>query len=119
MFLVKFAYHTFELLHLSIFQRSRRDFPENFLHHVLAVIMISYSYCAAFLPVIQASMMLLDCTNIFVALFKMTIDVFDRDLIQGTCFFSMLGTWFYLRVALYPLFIYDLYKQSGETGHPV
>ena len=80
-----------------------------FLHHLMSVVMLSYTYSAALLPVGQAIMLLMDCSNIFVSLFKMTVDVFKNELLQNAIFGVNIAVWLYLRILVYPTLIYELY----------
>lgn len=114
-YLVKFAYHFYELMHLSIFLRKRRDFPEMLLHHLMSVVMITYSYATALLPIGAAIMIIMDCSNIFMSLFK-AVEIYPARL---PIFVINLFVWLYMRVLVYPTFIYELYEQAGATGHPV
>jgi len=113
--LVKFAYHFYELMHLSIFLRKRRDFPEMLLHHLMSVVMITYSYATALLPIGGVIMIIMDCSNIFLSFFK-AVEIYR---IRIPAFTMNMIAWGYLRVLVYPKLIYDLYLQGEETAHPV
>ena len=83
--------------------RNRRDFSEFLLHHVMTMVLISYSYFTNFLPVGAAIMLVMDFSDIFVALFKMVVDV--KEKMQDAFFIMMLVSWAYIRIYFYPVFI--------------
>lgn len=76
-YIVKFAYHFFESLNMVIFQRNRYDFTENVLHHIVTNVMISYSYATNIFPIGIPIMLVMDFSDVFVSIFKQTIDVYD------------------------------------------
>jgi acyl-CoA-dependent ceramide synthase len=56
----------------------RRDFSEFLLHHIITIVLIGASYYSNYIPVGAVIMLVMDFSDIFVAIFKMTIDVNDR-----------------------------------------
>lgn len=58
-----------------LFHRDRRDFSEFLLHHILTIALVLFSYSVNFLPVGAIIMLLMDFSDIFVAVFKMAVDV--------------------------------------------
>lgn len=119
-YIVKFSYHVYELLNVVLYLRHRRDFVEITLHHVMTCVLVCYSYSTGLIPIGAAIMLIMDCSDIFISCFKMTVDVFSSDLAQAPGYASMLLSWLYLRIFIFPVYlIYQLYAQAGETGHPV
>jgi len=84
-----------------LFHRDRRDFSEMFLHHIVTIVLILFSYTVNFLPVGSVIMLIMDFSDIFVAVFKMAVDV--QDTIQNFFFFLMLATWIYFRMYFFPV----------------
>jgi hypothetical protein len=63
-------------------------------------------------------MLIMDASDIFTALFKLTVDVSDRILIPS--FVLMVSTWFYFRMWFFPIYlIKEIWIQAQATGHPV
>lgn len=107
-YVIKLAYHTFESVVSTAFHRNRRDFSEHFLHHVMTLALVSYSYFTNFLPVGSVIMLIMDFTDIFVALFKMAADV--NDFWQNILFSLMFTGWCSLRIFFFPVYvIYPFY----------
>ncbi len=75
--IIKMSYYFYETAHLVLFNRDRHDFTEMMVHHIVSVALISITYSMNILPVAPV-MLVTDCTDIFVALFKLTIDVNDN-----------------------------------------
>lgn len=75
LYVIKLAYHFYEAILTLAFHRNRRDFAEFMLHHLLTIALVSYSYFTNCLPVGSIVMILMDFTDIFVAMFKMAVDV--------------------------------------------
>jgi len=103
MYVIKLAYHCYEMVVNMLFHRDRKDFSEFLLHHILTIVLILYSYTANLRPVGSVVMFIMDFSDIFVAIFKMTIDVSDS--IQLYTFLSMMITWFYFRIWHYPIYV--------------
>lgn len=91
-----------------MFGRKKYDFSENLLHHIVSVTLVSISYFLNFHS-LSSIMLITDCTDIFVALFKLTIDV-RGDVLAGVGYFSMLFSWFYLRLLVFPMVLYNMWK---------
>ena len=75
MYVIKLAYHCFEMLLNLLFHRHRRDFSEFLLHHIVTIVLILFSYIVNLRPVGSVVMFIMDFSDIFVAIFKMTVDV--------------------------------------------
>ena len=67
----------------------------------MTMVLIGYSYYSNFIPIGAVIMLVMDFTDIFVALFKISIDV--NEGIQVLFFYSMLGTWVYYRIWYFPV----------------
>lgn len=121
-YIVKFAYHFFESLNMVIFHRKRYDFTENVLHHIVTNVMISYSYATNIFPIGIPIMLVMDLSDVFVSIFKQTIDVYDvsRKRVEAPSYFMMLFSWGYLRMWFFPVYLMkEIWVQSNATGHPV
>ena len=78
LYIMKFAYHFFELLNASLLHRHRRDFSEFLLHHIITLVLVSSSYYLNLIPIGAAIMLTMDFSDIFVALFKINVDVNEK-----------------------------------------
>eukprot|EP00347_Sterkiella_histriomuscorum_P000381 403376081 len=118
LYVIKLAYHCFEAILTMVFHRDRRDFSEFLLHHLLTIAMVSYSYFTNFLPVGSIVMIIMDFTDIFVAMFKMAVDV--NETMQNTLFILMLVTWSYFRIYFFPVHVIKpFYDQAWSHPHEV
>lgn len=100
-YIIKFSYHFFECLLATLFHRKRYDFSENFIHHILTIVLICYSYCTNVIPIGAVIMLIMDSSDIFVSFFKLTVDVSPR--LQFAMFVGMFVSWIYLRMWFYPV----------------
>ena len=117
-YIIKFAYHIFECLNAGLFHRDRKDFSEFLLHHILTIVMVGYSYITNVIPIGGGVMLVMDASDIFTALFKLTVDVSDKLL--APAFIMMISTWTYFRMWFYPIYLVkEIWYQSQATGHPV
>jgi ceramide synthetase len=96
-YLFKLAYHLYELGYTIGMQRSRPDFPEYFLHHLITWSLIFFSYSLNMLPIGAAVMLLHDLTDLSVTLFKLTVDITPVP-VQVATYILMLVSWVYLRL---------------------
>lgn len=82
--------------------------------------MVFYTYSTSLIPSAATIMLMGDSTDIFLSCFKMTVDCFQNDWYSAPGFFSMLFSWLYIRMFIYPVYlITGLYYQAGETGNQV
>jgi hypothetical protein len=103
-YIFKIAYHLYELGYTILKQRSRSDFPEYMLHHLMTWSLIFFSYSLNMLPIGAAVMILHDVTDLTVTLFKLTIDIFPSAV--GFFFYGqMIVLWMYFRLWYYPLHV--------------
>lgn len=75
MYVIKFAFHIFELCETLYQGRARRDFYEMFLHHIVTLMLIGTSYASNFLPLGAACMFIHDLSDITLNFMKLAIDV--------------------------------------------
>ena len=116
--MIKFAYHLYECIVATLFHRERRDFSEHFFHHIVTIVLVSYSYFTNVMPIGMIVMLVTDSSDIFVSIFKLTVDVSKRFQIYG--FIGMFVAWLYMRIWFYPVYlIYEIWVQSVATGHVV
>ena len=104
------------MLNASLFHRDRRDFSEFLLHHIVTIVLVGYSYCTNVIPIGSSIMLIMDASDVLVAVFKLTVDVYEK--IQVPSYFLMLSGWIYLRLWFYPVYlIYEIWVQAQATGH--
>jgi hypothetical protein len=118
LYVIKLAYHFFEAVLTILFHRDRRDFGEFLFHHVLTIALVSYSYFTNFLPIGAVTMLVMDMTDIFVAMFKMAVDI--NETMQNALFTLMFFTWSYFRIYYFPVYVlYPFYEQAWSHPHYV
>lgn len=116
-YIICFAYHLFETLFTIGFQYNRYDFSEYLLHHFVTIVLIGYSYILKKLALGCVTMMVMDVSDIFVSLFKITVDIHER-LVFVTYVLMVVG-WIYFRLFFYPIYVIkEHYLQGLATGHP-
>lgn len=74
-YLVVLSYHFFETVYTLGWHSNRHDFSENILHHIVTIVLIGYSYYLNMLALGTVTIFVTDLTDIFVALFKLTVDI--------------------------------------------
>lgn len=74
-YVIKLAYHVYELVYTLLFQYDRRDFPEYILHHIVTMVLILFSYSVNFLPIGAIVFIVHDFPDCFVSFFKICSDV--------------------------------------------
>lgn len=103
-YIVKIAYHCYELISTMMFDMKRPDFPEYMLHHFLTFALILFSYSVNYLPIGAAVMFLHDVTDLTTTIFKLVCDV-TPDLIQILAYLSMTIGWAYFRLWYFPFHV--------------
>jgi very-long-chain ceramide synthase len=91
------------------FHRDRRDFSEFLLHHIVTIVLVGFSYTVNFLPVGAVIMLLMDFSDIFVAIFKMAVDI--HETLQTYLFLVMASTWAYFRIWYFPMYVLTYYYE--------
>jgi len=66
------------MLNASLFHRDRRDFSEFLLHHIVTIVLVGYSYSTNVIPIGGSIMLVMDASDVLVAVFKLTIDVYEK-----------------------------------------
>jgi len=113
-YVFKLTYHLYELGYTILKQRSRSDFPEYVLHHLMTWSLIFFSYSLNMLPIGAAVMILHDLTDFAVTMFKITIDV-TPFFVQVSFYISMIVSWVYLRLWYFPVHvIYRLHEECYD-----
>lgn len=113
-YVFKLSYHLYELGYTILNQRSRSDFPEYVLHHLMTWSLIFFSYSLNMLPIGAAVMILHDLTDFAVTMFKITIDVTPQP-VQAFFYGSMIVSWIYLRLWFFPVHvIYRLHEECYD-----
>lgn len=115
-YIFKLSYHLYELVYTLVFQRSRSDFPEYLLHHLMTWSLIFFSYSLNMLPLGCIVMLVHDATDLMVTLFKLTIDV-THISVQFIFYSSMLVSWVYFRLWFFPIhLIWGLHWECYEDN---
>ncbi len=113
-YILKLSYHCYELLHTTIFDRKRADFPEYMLHHFLTFTLILFSYVVNYLPVGAAVMILHDVTDLTVSLYKLSSDVSPM-LIEVFAYLTMVVSWVYVRLWYFPMHVINrIFEEVAE-----
>lgn len=102
-YVIKFSYHIFEIINAAGFHRNRRDFSEFLLHHIITIVMIGYSYCTNVIPVGGSIMLVMDASDVLVAVFKLTVDAYEN--FTDPTFFVMVSGWIYFRMWFFPVYL--------------
>jgi hypothetical protein len=113
-YVFKLTYHLYELGYTILKQRSRSDFPEYVLHHLMTWSLIFFSYSLNMLPIGAAVMILHDLTDFAVTMFKITVDI-TPFFVQVSFYISMIVSWVYLRLWYFPVHvIYRLHEECYD-----
>eukprot|EP00160_Parvularia_atlantis_P013811 Unigene3081_Nuclearia_a/m.9465 Unigene3081_Nuclearia_a/g.9465 ORF Unigene3081_Nuclearia_a/g.9465 Unigene3081_Nuclearia_a/m.9465 type:complete len:372 (+) Unigene3081_Nuclearia_a:176-1291(+) len=120
-YLVSLAYHLHSLLFHVFVSKRRNDFLEMLLHHVVAVMLISFSYLLNFVRGGALVMLLHDVADIPGYLVKSTVDTRFKYLTL-TVYVSLLAMWGYARLYVLPFEIIvpllnGKYPVIGEALH--
>lgn len=111
-YLINMAYHTHSLLfHLT--SKRRNDFMEMLLHHIVAIILISFSYLLNFVRGGALVMFLHDFADIPAYLVKSSVDS-SYKYFTLTVYLSLLAMWGYARLYVLPFEIII----PVLSGHP-
>ena len=86
----------------TLFHRNRRDFSEFLLHHIITLVLVVYTYMGNCIPVGAGIMLTTDISDIFVALFKISVDV--NEIAQKVLYLTMFASWGYFRMFYYPVY---------------
>lgn len=79
--------------------------------------MVGYAYGTNIIPIGGPIMLVMDASDVFVAVFKLTIDAYD-DKIQYPCFVMMIAAWVYFRLWFFPVYLMtEIWTQANATGH--
>jgi ceramide synthetase len=117
-YLISLSYNVFESIYACVYNSKRYDFSEILLHHLVTFGLISYSYFTKKLPLGAVTMLLMDASDIFVSLFKLTVDIFDKLTVLSYTF--MLLAWLYFRMFLFPVEVIMVhYGQALSNDHPM
>jgi TLC domain len=115
-YIIKFAYHVFEMLNATLFHRDRRDFSEFLLHHIVTIVLVGYSYSTNVIPIGGSIMLIMDASDVLVAVFKLNVDVYEKFTLPT--FLVMLAGWIYFRLWFFPIYlIKEIWLQAQATGH--
>ena len=65
--------------------------------------MVGYAYGTNIIPIGGPIMLVMDASDVLVALFKLTVDAYDK--IAFPVFASMLAGWIYFRIWFFPVYL--------------
>jgi ceramide synthetase len=114
-YIFKIAYHLYELGYTLLKQRSRSDFAEYMLHHLMTWSLIFFSYSLNNIPIGAAVMILHDVTDLTVTLFKLTIDI-THNLVGYFFYAQMIVSWVYFRLWYFPLYVIKRLHEECYDG---
>jgi hypothetical protein len=78
--------------------------------------MVGYSYATNVIPIGGPIMLVMDASDVLVAVFKLTVDAYDKW--QLPVFLSMIFGWIYFRLWFFPVYlITEIWTQAQATGH--
>lgn len=101
LYIVKLAYHGYDMLEGLIYHRNKRDFSEMTIHHIVTVSLILFSYATNYLPYGSIIMLLHDVSDVFVSAFKSSLDVASPPTFITT-YVLMVVSWIYFRLYYFP-----------------
>lgn len=62
-------------------------------------------------------MLVMDASDVLVAVFKLSVDAYDKMLLPSFCL--MVSGWIYFRLWFFPVYlITEIWNQAQATGHP-
>ena len=96
---MKLAYQIYETLDTLICDRNKRDFSEMFLHHIVTLMLILFSYSVNFLPIGAVIMLIHDFTEIPLGIFRIVVETssgFNYKMILS--YLLCVGSWIYYRI---------------------
>ena len=109
------AYHGYELVYTLAFQRGRRDFPEYILHHLVTILLISFSYTLNHMRIGAVIMLIHDFTDVIISIFKCAIDTMSTP-IQVLVYIVNVSAWVFYRNYFFTFkVIYPYYQQTKDS----
>ena len=119
LYIVKLAYHAYDIVPIILFNRNRRDFSEFILHHIVTLALVFVSYVTNFLPIGAVIMLIHDFPDIFVCIMKITADLCGVTGFAISYVF-MVFTWGYFRLYIFPFYtIIPLYVYAHDCDNKV
>jgi hypothetical protein len=118
------AYYTYAIPYCIFFETKRKDFWATFLHHVITVVLIAYSFCLGFTKIGVVIMFLHDVCDPWLEMAKLT-KYAGCELATNVLFVIFTITWIVMRVVYFPLWVihsavfdgYDtVMRSSGSTA---
>jgi len=100
---MELAYHVQSLIFQFLLPK-RADFLEMFLHHLLTIFLISFSYLNNYIKIGTLVLLVHDISDIFSYLIKSSMDSQKKYLIL-TSYLLLLASWGYGRLFLFPFYI--------------
>lgn len=115
-YVIKMAFHTYELAYSVLYQSKRRDFSENFLHHIVTIVLIVHSYSASVIPVGAVIMLVHDFSDVFVTLFRICVETQPFNII-AIVYIVFIIVWSYCRLYVFAIWcILPLYEDVVMSG---
>ena len=121
MYVMKLAYQIYETLDTLICDRNKRDFSEMFLHHIVTLMLVLFSYSTNFLPIGAVIMLIHDASDILLGVFRLIIESSPRLTNTGLlAYIVCVSGWIYFRIYFLAYWcIRLLYEDCSDHSHPV
>jgi ceramide synthetase len=98
------AYYTYAIPYCIFFETKRKDFWATFLHHIVTVALIGYSFCLGLTKVGVVIMFLHDICDPWLEVAKLS-KYAGAELATNTLFVIFTITWIAMRVVYFPLWV--------------
>jgi hypothetical protein len=98
------AYYTYAIPYCILVETKRKDFWMTFMHHIITVILIGYSYALGFTKVGVVIMFLHDVCDPLLELAKLT-KYAKFESLTNSFFVLFMLTWIVMRIVYYPLWV--------------
>lgn len=118
-YILKMAYHFYELVFTLIFHLKRPDFPEYCLHHIITFALIGFSYSTNFLPIGSVIMFAHDFSDVFNCIMRITTDLVSPGA-STLLYLNMTVIWVYFRLWFFPFYLMKgYYDEVSNSSHIV
>jgi very-long-chain ceramide synthase len=103
-YVIKLAFHIFEIVYVLIFHINRRDLSEFVLHHFVTIMLVVFSYSMNYLPIGSVIMLAHDLPDVFLNIFRICMDTTGVFMIILS-YSGMLFSWIYFRLYVFPVWV--------------
>ncbi|KAI5084530.1 hypothetical protein GOP47_0000699 [Adiantum capillus-veneris] len=114
------GFYVYGLVALIVWETRRKDFGVMFAHHIITILLISFSYSARFLRVGAMTLALHDVSDLIMELAKLC-KYSGKELTASVCFGVFAISWFTLRLVYFPFWVirstsYELVKVLDHSS---